>query len=144
MLLEIHDYFRERKEYYGLFTTRSFYWLNSQQPTGIKSLNSNHNNILYMQQLYEGIYNAYHEIGADSVDDPDVVLHDLIVLDQPHRVAAQAEFKRHKKIYGELLSQRVNKHTTNMSDKVLFKLIEPRVDQESRRMATPTGAQSTK
>ncbi|RBQ66858.1 hypothetical protein FVER14953_13018 [Fusarium verticillioides] len=61
VLLAIHRYFSDLGETDGLFTTRSFYWLDTNKPASIKNLNFNHNDIDYMQALYKNVYESYNK-----------------------------------------------------------------------------------
>jgi hypothetical protein len=111
VLLVLNNYLTKQEGALGLFTTRSFYWLDTNEPPGIKKLNFNHNSVLFMQELYKLVCKTYND---DDDDDPDVFLNDLIVLDQQERVKLQAEYERHKKAYGRRLQKDVrpsHRHT---------------------------------
>ncbi|KAF4946254.1 hypothetical protein FGADI_11331 [Fusarium gaditjirri] len=60
VLLAIHRYFSGRSATDGLFTTRSFYWLDTNKPGSIKNLNFNHNDTSYMQAVFKEVYESYH------------------------------------------------------------------------------------
>ncbi|KAG6038680.1 hypothetical protein E4U41_003891 [Claviceps citrina] len=105
VLLELSNYFKACEGEVGLFTTRSFYWLDANAPPAVKKLNFNHNEIPFMQELYKQVHNEYQE---DDDDDSEVVLNDLIVLDQKERVEIQAEFEAKKREFGKKLAEREN------------------------------------
>ncbi|KAH6957308.1 hypothetical protein DER45DRAFT_595940 [Fusarium avenaceum] len=70
VLLAIYKYFGGLEETDGLFTTRSFYWLDTNKPPAIKNLNFNHNEIEYMQAMHEKVYDSYHP-GVETEGDDD-------------------------------------------------------------------------
>ncbi|KAG8670874.1 hypothetical protein FPOAC1_004108 [Fusarium poae] len=70
VLLALYKYFSGFKQADGLFTTRSFYWLDANKPLSIKDLNFNHNEIGYMRAVYDTVWDSYHPaIEIKNVDD---------------------------------------------------------------------------
>ncbi|KAG9495530.1 hypothetical protein J7337_013779 [Fusarium musae] len=77
VLLAIHRYFSNLVATDGLFTTRSFYWLDTNKPGSIKNLNFNHNDVDYMQALYKKVYEDY-DAGEKLInEDEDISTSDI-------------------------------------------------------------------